>query len=375
MYRIPQAPRSNWQERVESLGFMFHSVGGTYWDESTSYILSMDDVNLIEKASAQLFTMCMEIVEEAVSKRQLNAWYIPPHLHGLIFDSWEQDHVTLYGRFDLAADREGNLKLLEFNADTPTSLLEASAVQWNWLEDVAPHKDQFNRIHEALLEQFQYFLKERGVRHMHFSSVDDNQEDFITVAYLMDCAQQAGIGVQYLPLEQIGWNGRTFVDEQERDLQTVFKLYPWEFMWKEEFGRYLHATPTVHWVEPAWKMLLSNKILLTKLWEQYPESPWLLPTYTKPDQLKQYVQKPIWGREGANVRIVDSGKALFETLGDYGYDPPVYQSYLPIQAFDGNRPVIGSWIIGDEPCGIGIRETTSLVHDNVSRFVPHYIDG
>jgi hypothetical protein len=41
--------------------------------------------------------------------------------------------------------------------------------------------------------------------------------------------------------------------------------------------------------------------------------------------------------------------------------------------FDGMRPVIGSWLIGDCAAGIGIRETAGYVTGNTARFVPHVV--
>ena len=35
--------------------------------------------------------------------------------------------------------------------------------------------------------------------------------------------------------------------------------------------------------------------------------------------------------------------------------------------------MIGSWLVASQPCGIGIREDTSLVTGNNARFVPHII--
>ena len=373
MVRKYVAERLNWQEKVEALGFHFHSMGGKYWDEIACYVFSMKEIEKIEAATQELFGMCMEVVERAIEDRRLSEWHIPYHLHRWIAQTWEWDDVTIYGRFDLGMDLAGNIKLLEFNADTPTSLLEASVVQWNWLQDVYPNNDQFNSIHETLLQQFQYIRTNRNIQKIHFASVSENEEDHVTVAYLMDCAQQAGLEVSYLTMQALGWNGMTFVDELNEPIRHLFKLYPWEFMWEEEFGKHLPEASTA-WIEPAWKMVLSNKTLLPALWEMYPNHPLLLPAYTQARKLENFVQKPIWGREGANVGIFKHGNWLVQTDGDYGKNPSIFQGYMELPDFSGNRPVIGSWVVGDTACGIGIRETKSLVHDNLSRFIPHFID-
>jgi glutathionylspermidine synthase len=42
--------------------------------------------------------------------------------------------------------------------------------------------------------------------------------------------------------------------------------------------------------------------------------------------------------------------------------------------FVGRYPVIGAWIVGDEPAGIGIREDDTPITRNTSRFIPHYFE-
>lgn len=373
MIRKYVTERLSWQEKVENLGFHFHSASGKYWDESACYVFSMAEIEKIESATEELFEMCMNVVENAIADKRLSEWHIPYFLQHWIGETWEWDDPTIYGRFDLGMDTAGNIKLLEFNADTPTSLLEASVVQWNWLQDVNASKDQYNSIHETLLEQFAFLKNTKSINTLHFASSAEQEEDYMTVAYMMDCATQAGLEVVYLTVEEIGWNGTHFVDNAEQPIQKIFKLYPWEFMWDESFGKHLTTASTV-WIEPAWKMLLSNKILLAALWEMYPNHPLLLPTFTQKGNLEHFVEKPIWGREGANVRIFNQGNWLAQTEGEYNDNPKIYQSYMELPNFNNNRPVIGSWIVGDTPCGIGIRETNSLVHDNLSRFVPHYIE-
>lgn len=363
--------RRNWQKIVENQGFIFHSVEGKYWDESACYAFHKSEILEIERVTQDLFGMCMEAVEAVLGDNRLHEFAIPEAYHERIRHSWDVDEPTLYGRFDLAY-ADGQIKLLEFNADTPTSLLEASVVQWYWLQDYEKNLDQFNSIHEHLIEQFKYF-KQRGIFHLHFACITASDEDYMTVAYLMDCAQQAGLKVDFIDMEDIGWEEETraFVDVEEEEIFNCFKLYPWEFMLREEFGLYTVGASTL-WVEPFWKILLSNKAILKVLWEMFPKHPNLLPCYDRENGMRSYVKKPLLSREGANVTIVENGKLLQATQGEYGYEGYIYQEYFELPEFSGNRPVIGSWIVGDSPAGIGIRETTGLIHDNLARFIPHY---
>jgi glutathionylspermidine synthase len=161
---------------------------------------------------------------------------------------------------------------------------------------------------------------------------------------------------------------------EDQPIRNIFKLYPWEWMVNEDFGvNILSDRNSAFWVEPAWKMILSNKAILPILWELYADCPYLLPAYYDNRDLTRYVKKPILSREGANISIVRDNNLLQQTGGEYGKEGYVYQELFDLPSFEGNYPVLGSWIIGQEPAGMGIREAGSLVTDNLSRFVPHLI--
>jgi len=157
-------------------------------------------------------------------------------------------------------------------------------------------------------------------------------------------------------------------------MESVFKLYPWEWMVHEEFGARLADAPK-QWMEPAWKMVLSNKGILPVLWELFPGCPYLLPAYFDEARMagRDYVRKPLLSREGANVTVRTAGGSVaFESGGEYGEEGYVFQEYAPLPDFGGNRPVIGSWVIAQESAVMGIRESRGPVTDNFSRFVPHF---
>lgn len=361
--------RPNWKQKVEQLGFIFHSSGGKYWDESACYAFTEVQIDALEDATKTLYEMCLKAVAKVISEKRLGEFAIPPMFHSFIEQSWLRGDETLYGRFDLAFDGD-TIKMLEFNADTPTSLLEASVVQWYWLQDFNKNLDQFNSLHEKMLAHFQT-LKQKNIREMTFACIQESDEDYMTTAYLRDCAQQAGLVTEFLAIPDIGWDGLFFVGMNEKPIRNLFKLYPWEFIFQEEFGQFVPKTKT-NWIEPLWKSILSNKMLLKILWEMYPNHPYLLRTELAPLDMKSYVKKPILSREGANIEIFEEGKVVALSAGDYGAEGHIYQEYVELPNFMGNRPVIGSWIIGDAPSGIGIRETNGLIHDNLARFVPHY---
>jgi glutathionylspermidine synthase len=371
-HEIPTRP--DWQERVEADGLVYHSADGTpYWDESVCYELSSYDVDTLEKATNELHARCLDAVEHVIEADRFDELHIPPQARELVRASWDAEPPSLYGRFDLAFDGQDAPKLLEYNADTPTSLLEAAVIQWRWQQDAASSRDQFNSIHERLLAGWRDLAPHLPDRVVHFASVED-VEDAMTVAYLRDVAGQAGLRTVQLRMEDLGWNPFTneFRDLEEVPVRTLFKLYPWEWLVHEEFGAHIGVART-QWIEPAWKMVLSNKGILAILWELFPNHPNLLPSQLVPPKSGiRHVKKPLLSREGANVEIVAEGRTehASEDRG-YGAEGYVYQAVAPVARLGGMTAVIGSWVIQGEAAGIGIRESDGPITDNLSRFVPH----
>ena len=371
MRRETIEPRSDWRGRCAEVGFSWHSMGGVYWDESACYAFDEAQIDYLESVTSELHAMCLRAAAEVVAARSFAQFAIPEAFRDLVAKSWRSAEPTLYGRFDLSWDGRGDPKLLEYNADTPTALLEASVVQWQWLEDARPQADQFNSLHEKLVERWKALATVAGPNQVHLACVRDSEEDFGNVEYLRDCALQAGWDARPLHIEDLGWDGEGFVDLGYEPVQTLFKLYPWEWLVREEFGAHLRST-RMRILEPAWKLLLSNKALLVALWHLYPGHANLLPAYFDADAFSgEYVRKPLLAREGANVTLKTKDGELTED-GHYGAEGFIYQGVARLPDFGGRYPVIGSWIVGDRPAGIGIREDESPITRNSSRFVPHY---
>ncbi|MBL8511596.1 MAG: glutathionylspermidine synthase family protein, partial [Betaproteobacteria bacterium] len=264
MKRESHIPRPNWPQKMEAVGFGFHSIDGIYWDERACYALTAAEVDTLEAATAELHQMSLATVQHVIDHQLYEHFAIPQEFVPLIETSWRNRDVSLFGRFDFSWDGNGPPKMLEYNADTPTSLIEASIAQWDWFQDViVPHQpdaDQFNSLHEKLIARWQTIAAGLPSRTIHFACVGDSEEDVGNLDYLCDTAMQAGIEVRYIDIKAIGWATlqKQFVDQTNTPIQTLFKLYPWEWMVREAFGRNLFEAPT-QIIEPAWKMLLANK--------------------------------------------------------------------------------------------------------------------
>lgn len=296
MKRITIAERSDWRDKARAVGFGFHEMyGEPYWVDDAAYVFSLEEIETrIEAPSQELHDMCMDLIGDIVENEEvLDRLAIPDDLRDVVRRSWQRQDRHLYGRFDLAYDGEGPAKLLEYNADTPTSVFETAYFQFNWLTDqqalgaLPADADQYNLLQESLVEAFEQFPKQPI---FHFAAMTENEEDRGTTVYLMDCALQAGHRVELLDIGDIGIDAEgRFTDLQDRVIDQCFKLYPWEFMLREPFSRQLARSGDV-FVEPAWKSILSNKGLLPLLWQRHPNHPNLLPSFLPTIQPPQVLE-------------------------------------------------------------------------------------
>ncbi|MGJ5890687.1 glutathionylspermidine synthase family protein [Streptomyces niveiscabiei] len=390
MIRHRIEPRPDWQRTVEAQGLVYPLSRGVdgelypYWDESAYYSFTLDEVEALEETVEELHRMCLAAAELIVTEgRFADLGITDPQVADAVAESWRRraELPSVYGRFDLRYDGSGPAKMLEYNADTPTSLVEAASPQWFWMEDRFPGADQWNSLHERLVAAWKRqgdLLPPGSPLYFAHSTADELGEDLMTVAYLKETAEQAGLDTEWIPVEDIGFDrlsGR-FVDNRLRFIRSCFKLYPWEWLTTDRFGVHVldtldngGGTGSTLWIEPAWKMLLSNKALLAVLWEIYPGHPNLLPAYLDgPRELTEYVSKPLLGREGAGVVVHQKGAEPVIPV-----EPCCYQQLAPLPAFDGNHVVLGAWTVEGEAAGLGIRESAGLVTDAYARFLPHVI--
>ena len=388
MRRVAITERPDWREQAERYGFAFHTIDDApYWDERAYYAFTLDEIeDDIEHASNEIHAMAMDLVADVVeSEALLERLAIPDAFRDWIAQSWRRNDAHVYGRVDLAYDGRGAPKLYELNYDTPTALFEAAFFQWTWLEDLKRRgalpagADQFNAIQEDLVEAFATIARELA-RPLAFAALRDCPEDEGTIAYLRDCARQAGLDSVALAIEDIGLtsDGR-FVDLDDRAIGTLFKLYPLEALMTDEFGAALPRAE-LRLVEPPWKSILSNKGVLPLLWERHPDHPNLLPAYFDDDPRASlapgWVRKPLLSREGANVELRWPDGRLERVGGPYGDGRFVRQALHALPRFDGGGyPLIGGWIVADRASGMGIREDDTPITRDTSRFVPHAIIG
>ncbi|WP_415182180.1 glutathionylspermidine synthase family protein [Phaeovulum sp.] len=406
MQKIILPERPDWRAQAEEFGFTFADMHGEpYWDETSAYQFTLREIEEdIEDPSTELHGMCREAAAAVIASQELMTRLgIPAQHQDLVAESWQRGDPEIYGRFDLAYDGNGPAKMLEYNADTPTSLYESASFQWSWLEGqlaagvLRPGDDQFNGIHEALVERFRA-LFEPGTD-LHFTAAGGNPEDYATVECMGWAAREAGLGAHYSDLDKIALSdGGQFLDADDRTIGILFKLYPWEDLLRDDYARHLAGAGCLM-LEPAWKAVLSNKGLLPVLWQMFEGHPNLLPAFFEADVAEAlagrgaaaphiaasfaraspaldlgHVTKPLFSREGASVTITEQGQVSEASPNtDYAAHPRIVQAYAPLPVFDGFRPVVGAWIVGEACAGIGLREDRGRITQDLSRFKPHFI--
>ncbi len=384
MHRIPVAQRPGLEEAAREHGYQFRVGDGVpHWDETAYYQFTLSQIERdLEKPAEEIDAMCFELLDQSLWDETIyQRLRIPEPYWDYVANSWRNRERDLLGRFDFSYDGAGDAKLLEYNADTPTTLYESAVFQWVWLEEamasglIPQSCDQSAQIHEYLVEAFRE-MEIEGI--LHIACLSDIEDDRETVEYLEECAQEAGLETQFLAMKDIGIDaaGR-FTDLEDRITTTLLKLYPWEWIMEEEFGRYL-VSSGVHFLEPPWKAVLSNKGLLPLLWERFEGHPNLLPAYFEGDAKAEalsdsYVRKPLLSRQGSNIEIVRDGLALTRSLGPYGEEGHIVQALHQLPEFDGKFPLVGCWMVAGQPAGVSIRESRTLVTDGEANFVPHII--
>jgi len=377
---------------LESLGFVWHTDS----DES-AYIA--DELVVITEAEAEayhdaaneLYDMFVEAGDYVVDNNLFHEIGIPFNLVEVIRESWENEvHWHLYGRFDLAGGIDGKpIKLLEFNADTPTALFETAVIQWAILKQNGMEETvQFNALYEALLENFQRLVtleedvsdfeaRYEGWKFL-FTSIRGNSEEENTVRLLQHIANEAGYDTEFAYIDEVEFDAEEGVFFQDENYELWFKLIPWEDIALEESDLAMLLTNIIKnqkaiVFNPAYTLLFQSKGILKILWDLYPNHPLLLESSFEPLQGRSHVAKPIFGREGESIRILDEkGDTLEGGEGEYDNHKMLYQSYteLPIDA-QGNSYQAGVFY-AYEACGLGFRKGGKIL-DNMSKFVGHIV--
>jgi len=380
-------------EYLESIGFVWHTD-----EDNSSYIanevvqVSENEANAYYEATNELYDMFCEAGEYVIENDLFHEINIPFNLVETIKESWENDvHWHLYSRFDLAGGLDGKpIKLIEFNADTPTSLFETAIIQWALLKaNGLDEASQFNNLYDALkenfkriitldsdIEKFEEYYKDLGWKIL-FSSISSSQEDENTTKLLQHIANEAGFNTDFEYIDKVEFNDEgIFKDEQS--FEFWFKLIPWEDIAIDESELALILAEIIKEKKaiifnPAYTLMFQSKGFMKILWDLYPNHPLLLETSFEPLEGKKQVEKRCFGREGANTKIInEDGSIDVETSGEYEGHKAIYQEYVEMNTDNNGVTYQAGVFYAYEACALGFRRGEKIL-DNMSKFVGHII--
>jgi len=377
---------------LEEIGFIWHT------DSDESKYIADELVAVSDKEAEAYYTAVNELYDMYAAAAQHvidhNLFFelgIPFNLIDAIKKSWANDvHWHLYGRFDLAGGIDGKpIKLIEFNADTPTALFETALLQWALLKHNKMDEDrQFNNVYQAISDNFrrlvtlferpELFEKYYDGWKILFSSVSGNIEEEQTVRLLQQMANDAGFDTGFEPLGGVKFDDEGIYDSEDTPYEYWFKLYPWEDIAIEEpelatlLSTIMNNQKAII-LNPAYTLLFQSKGMMKILCDLFPDSPYLLKTSFEPIKGIQQVEKRMFGREGANVRIIgSSGETIEANDGPYGNFKPIYQEYVEFpKDIHGNNYQAGVFF-AYEGCGLGFRRGGTIL-GNMAKFVGHVL--
>jgi len=377
---------------LEQIGFFWHTdPDQTPYVASELVDITPDEADAYYEAVNELYEMFVEAGEYVIENDLLHEIGIPFNLIDAVKMSWENDvHWHLYGRFDLAGGIDGKpIKLIEFNADTPTALFETAILQWAILKyNSMEETHQFNNVYEAIRDNFKRLVMleddiEGFEEHYEgwkilFSSVKDNEEEESTVKLLQTIAEDAGFVTEFAYMEDVEFDGEDGVFYNDVNYEYWFKLYPWEDIAIEEselarLMTQIMVNQKAIFLNPAYTLMFQSKAFMKILWDLYPNHPLLLETQFEPLKGVAQVEKKIFGREGANTIIVDKNEKIIEERdGEYGEFPSIFQEYVELPKDSKGDSYQAGVFFAYEGCGLGFRKG-GLILDNYSKFVGHRV--
>lgn len=379
------------KDSLEKIGLEWHTdADNTPYIANEAVEISQNEAEAFYNAGNELYDMFVEAGDFVIKNNLFFELDIPTMLVDSIKQSWENEvHWHIYGRFDFAGGFDGKpIKLLEFNADTPTLLYESALIQWAILKHNKMDCDsQFNDIFDAIsdnfkrmitlgedLERFSEMYENWGVL---FSSIRGNNEEERTTKFLQECAKNAGLKTDFCYIDEVSFdenNGAFFNGEQ---FEFLFKLLPWEIISIDEpelaiiINKMMKNKNTI-FLNPPYTLLFQSKRMLKILWDLFPNHPLLLKSSYEPLKNKKQVKKVSFGREGANVEIIDvNGAILSQRGGEYANYKLLYQEFYELNSKNGTfyQPNV---FFAYESCGLGIRKGGDIM-DNASKFVSHFL--
>tara|TARA_R110001592_G_scaffold52511_7_gene160673 strand:+ start:13335 stop:15230 length:1896 start_codon:yes stop_codon:yes gene_type:complete len=379
-------------------------MGGHYLtdkpgDQHLYYGLSKSAQDDLEYATNELHGLFMHATDYVLSQPDLlDKFNLPASIIPKIRQSWENRlNQLITSRFDFSMSEKG-LKVYEYNCDSASCYMEAGKVQGKWA-DHFHIKDGEDAGNELFAELARAWRKSNAKGLVHILR-DDEPEEKYHALFMAQTLKRAGIDTKIIVgLDGLSWGqAGDITDDDGNKVEWVWKTWSWETAldqirtecdedneqravyeprWK--LGKPLRLSDVlfrenVMVFEPLWTLIPSNKAILPVLWSLFPNHPLLLNSaFELTDDLKStgYVQKPIVGRCGANISLIDKNDNIVEqTQGQFSEQNIIYQELFPLPKIDNHFVQICTFSASGIYAGAGTRVDVSMVINNKSDCLP-----
>lgn len=331
-----------------------HWLSSVKEDFTHYYAISTTAEALLESATDELHGMFMHATDFVLQHpKLLDSFGFPKVIIPRIRQSWNNRlNQLITSRFDFAMSEKG-LKVYEYNCDSASCYMETAKVQGKWAKHLGIKRG--TDAGEQLFANLVNAWKESDVEGLvHVLQDTDAEEDYHAL-FMIEVIEAAGLRCErVVGLSSLTWNEASdIIDINGNPLKQVWKTWAWETALEQlrneivenESDSFVHnpnvapgQTPRLADVllrkgimiyEPMWTLIPSNKAILPVLWGLFPNHPWLLETsYELTENLiaSGYVAKPIVGRCGSNIKLVDKNNIVLDKKdGAFGDRDFVYQ--------------------------------------------------
>jgi glutathionylspermidine amidase/synthetase len=354
--------------------------------------LRMSETALAElkRATTELHSLFMAATEHVLRHESLlENFNIPAAIWPRIRQSWDnRRNEMITGRFDFAVSERG-LKVYEYNCDSASCHMEAGLVQGKWAEHYGciDGYDPGRQLAERLTLAWRKAHVDDVIHIMY----DRDSEETYHARYMKRIIESAGLPTRMLRgLRGLSWGpDGSVLDPDGVPIRWVWKTWAWETALdqiREECEHDEEAMATyrpgqvrdhpprlvdvllrknVMVYEPLWTLIPSNKAILPVLWRICPNHPYLLRSaFELRSELIEsgYAVKPIVGRGGSNISLVDRRKGVIEeTDGAFDTRDQVYQELWPLPCIDGLNVQVCTFSAAGAYAGSCVRTDRSMV--------------
>lgn len=330
-------------------------------------------------------------------------------------------------RFDYVLDKDSNLKMIEINADTPCAIPEAycgNKIACNYFAVDNPNNFEERQL-ESLLNKLFYGVIPREMdgfgnfneKHpMLFSCFHDYIEDLGNTMYLKNLIGEHfnklyGNNIIFESFYNLMVDDKGLLLPSGQRPYFLYRMHPIELLIEErsedstDIGLMLLDRYKEHkfvMMNPPESIIMQNKGFLALVWnlsnvrntllsEDDIEiiHKYMLPAYLDFEEISfkigdRYIQKPIYGREGCGIKIVDIGSNVLEYTEESNYDVTrlsknyLYQKFIDSPVYEhltdsGSKKgylTLSCFMVGDKPSAVYGRFSESRICGNDAYWLP-----